>query len=152
MLIGSSQLPVRWDSVAQYLQAQDFSVTLYSHGAAPKVTIAGPSVQAAQAVQVPSAAQTQHAHLHKFHPQPSQLSATTACSSVSMDAPACSSITTSKWCNFLLGAFLSSPQHPATNQMFLYFSLPRYSISNMEQFTHILEEGPSGELNIQACT
>lgn len=29
MLIGSFQLPVRWDSVVQYLQAQDFSVALY---------------------------------------------------------------------------------------------------------------------------
>lgn len=30
MQIGSSQLPVRWGNVAQYLQAQDFSVTLCS--------------------------------------------------------------------------------------------------------------------------
>lgn len=29
MLIGSLQLPVRWDSVVQYLQTQDFSVALH---------------------------------------------------------------------------------------------------------------------------
>lgn len=68
------------------------------------------------------------AHLNKYQPQPSWLSGTAASSSASVHAPTRSCTAASDWCSFLLRAFLSSPQHPATNQMFLHFSLPRFCL------------------------
>lgn len=133
MLIGSSQLPVRQDSVAQRLQAWDFSVAsdlsflagLGKHmfpwcSPTPKNTMAGPSAQAAQVVQAAEAAP-----LKKYHLQPSQLPGAAASSGASVHAPIYSCVTTSNWCSFLLQTFLSSPQHPATNQMFPHCCLLR---------------------------
>lgn len=143
MLIGSSQLPVRWDSVGQHSQARDFST------APDLIFLAGLGKQGVPAV-LPSHHQPHSerhhgwalstgnsscssrqcslnstAQLNKYHPLPSQLSVTAASSGASVGAPTHSYITAGNWCGFFLGAFLSSPQYPANNQMFLHFSVPR---------------------------